>query len=44
MGETVDRGFTGLRSSGEMTWALGDDAGCDRVIEYEALLDDVFPA
>jgi hypothetical protein len=38
--ETVAKGFTGLRGSGEMTWALGDDTPSDRVIEYEALLND----
>ena len=32
-------GFTGLRLAGEMTWALGPDVGSDRLIEYEALLN-----
>jgi signal transduction histidine kinase len=41
--ETLAEGFTGLRGSGEMTWALGDEKGCDRAIEYEALLNDFFP-
>jgi signal transduction histidine kinase len=38
----VDQGFTGFRASGEMTWALGSQPGCDRLVEYEALLNDFF--
>lgn len=41
--ETAALGFSGLRSSGEMTWALGNEKGCERAIEYEALLNDFFP-
>jgi PAS domain S-box-containing protein len=40
--EALADGFTGLRLSGEMTWALGPEAGCDRVAEYEALLNRFF--
>jgi len=36
-------GFFGLRFAGEMTWALGPEAGCDRLIEYEALLNHYLP-
>ena len=32
-------GFTGLRSAGEMTWALRGLPGSDRLLEYEALLN-----
>ena len=32
-------GFSGLRVTGEMSWALGPESGCDRLIEYEALLN-----
>ncbi len=32
-------GFAGLRLTAEMTWALGQELGCDRIIEYEALLN-----
>jgi signal transduction histidine kinase len=39
----VRRRFTGFRVTGEMTWALGDEVGCDRLIEYEALLNRFFP-
>jgi len=41
--EAVQSGFRGLRITGEMTWALGGEIGCDRVIEYEALLNRYFP-
>jgi hypothetical protein len=39
-------GFTGVRSCGEMTWALRDIPGSERLMEYEALLStvaDTFP-
>ncbi|MFP2905286.1 MEDS domain-containing protein [Pyxidicoccus sp. 3LFB2] len=36
-------GFTGLRVTGEMTWALGPETGNDKLIEYEALLNRFFP-
>jgi CheY-like chemotaxis protein len=35
-------GFRGFRAAGEMTWALGPEPGCDRLIEYETLLDDFY--
>jgi hypothetical protein len=34
-------GFTGVRSAGEMTWALRGIPGSDRLLEYEALLNTV---
>jgi PAS domain S-box-containing protein len=34
-------GFAGLRVVGEMTWALGLEVGCDRLIEFEARLHDL---
>jgi signal transduction histidine kinase len=36
-------GRTGFRVTAEMTWALGQECGCDRLIEYEALLSEFFP-
>lgn len=41
--DALAAGFSGLRGVGEMTWALGTEAGRDRLIEYEALLNDFFP-
>lgn len=43
MEESVAAGFSGFRVTGEMTWALGNECGCERLIEYEALLNDFFP-
>jgi PAS domain S-box-containing protein len=47
LGETEAKaladGYTGLCITGEMTWALGPETGCERLIEYETLLNDYFP-
>lgn len=32
-------GFMAFRATGEMTWALGGEPGCDQLIPYETLLD-----
>jgi signal transduction histidine kinase len=40
--DALAAGFTGLRVTGEMTWALGSETGCDRLIEYEALINRFF--
>jgi len=37
--EALSDGFTGLRQIGEMTWLLGPEPGCDRLIEFEALVN-----
>lgn len=34
---------TGLRITGEMTWALGSETGCERLMEYERKLNEFFP-
>jgi len=36
-------GFKALRATGEMTWALGSEAGVERLIEYEAKLNYFIP-
>jgi signal transduction histidine kinase len=41
--DALARGHTGLRVTGEMTWALGSETSADRLIEYEALLNRYFP-
>ena len=38
-----EAGFTSLRVTGEMTWALGADEGNERLLEYEAKLNHFFP-
>jgi PAS domain S-box-containing protein len=37
-------GFTNLRVSADMSWALDSDVGSDRLIEYEARLNEWLPA
>jgi PAS domain S-box-containing protein len=34
-------GFSGLRLTAEPTWSFGSELGCDRLIEYEALLNQL---
>jgi signal transduction histidine kinase len=36
-------GFTGLCATGDMRWELGSDRNFERLLEYEALLEQVFP-
>lgn len=36
-------GYAALRVTAEMTWALGPEAGVERLIEYEAKLNGVIP-
>jgi len=42
--EAESRGFQGFRATGEMTWVLGSDCGCDKLIEYEVMLNEYFPS
>jgi len=37
----MDAGFAGVRTAGEMTWALRGLPGSDRLMEYEALINTV---
>lgn len=39
--QSIAEGFAGARLSGEMSWALRGAPGSDRLIEYEALLNNV---
>jgi len=36
-------GFSALRVTGEMTWALGNDPGVEKLMEYEAKLNHFLP-
>jgi signal transduction histidine kinase len=38
----VHDGFEGLCATGDMRWELGDDRNFDRLLEYEARLEQVF--
>ena len=37
-------GYTALRATGEMTWALAGEPGSERLVEYEARLNHFFPS
>lgn len=39
--QALREGFSGLCLTGEMTWACGPEEGNDRLIEYEALLNQL---
>ncbi|MDH3973871.1 MAG: MEDS domain-containing protein [Deltaproteobacteria bacterium] len=39
--QALDEGYGGARVSGEMSWALKDIPGSERLMEYEALVNDV---
>jgi signal transduction histidine kinase len=41
--QALAEGYAALRVTGEMTWALGAEVGCDRLVEYEARLNQFFP-
>jgi len=36
-------GFTGFRSAGELSWAAHGRCDCNRIVEYESMVDAVFP-
>jgi hypothetical protein len=40
--ETLNEGFTGLRTCGDMTWLLDRPPGSHQVVEYEALVTQLF--
>jgi signal transduction histidine kinase len=40
--EAVHEGFVGLCATGDMRWELGADENFDRLLEYEARLEQVF--
>ena len=47
LGEETDKalaeGYTALRATGEMTWALAGEPGSERLVEYESRLNHFFP-
>lgn len=40
--KALAEGYTALRATGEMTWALAGEPGSERLIEYEARINDLF--
>ncbi|MDP3683551.1 MAG: MEDS domain-containing protein [Ignavibacteria bacterium] len=41
--DAIEKGFSALRITGEMTWVLSGDPGTERLMEYEAKLNYFFP-
>ena len=41
--EAIRDGYSGLRVTGEMTWMLAAEPGSDRLMEYEAELNNFIP-
>jgi MEDS: MEthanogen/methylotroph, DcmR Sensory domain len=41
--KALAEGYTALRGTGEMTWALAGEPGSERLIEYESMLNTAFP-
>jgi len=41
--DAIEKGFSALRVTGEMTWVLSGDPGTERLMEYEAKLNYFFP-
>lgn len=40
--DALNDGFAGLRTCGDMTWLLDDAPGSQQVVEYEALVTELF--
>lgn len=38
-----NEGYSALRAAAEMTWALGEEPGCEQLVTYESYLNQVFP-
>jgi len=43
METAVKAGYTALRGTGEMSWALGGTAGLKKLVDYELKLNEFFP-
>ncbi len=39
----LDQGYRAVRASGEMTWALSNFPGCDKLLQYESRINSVMP-
>lgn len=40
--KAIAEGYTALRATGEMTWALAGEPGSERLIEYESRVNELF--
>ena len=43
MEDAQNRGFTALRTAGELSWASEGRADWDQLFAYEQMVDDIFP-
>lgn len=43
MEDAIARGFSALRTAGELSWAAQGFAGCDQLLTYEKWVDQYFP-
>ncbi|HEX2066043.1 MAG TPA: MEDS domain-containing protein [Candidatus Thermoplasmatota archaeon] len=43
LGKALEAGWDGMRGSGDMSWALDRPPGFERLLEYEAKLNDAIP-
>lgn len=43
MEDAIDRGFSALRTAGELSWASQGFVGCDQLLIYEKWVDQYFP-
>jgi hypothetical protein len=41
--QALSEGYSALRVTGEMTWALAGEPGSERLVEYESRLNEFFP-
>jgi hypothetical protein len=41
--ESVEAGFTGFRSAGELTWAADSQTHCKQVVGYEKMVEECYP-
>lgn len=40
--KAIAEGYTALRATGEMTWALAGEPGSERLVEYESRVNELF--
>jgi hypothetical protein len=41
--DAQEMGFSGLRTAGEMSWAMEGRNSCDQMLEYEQMVEELFP-
>jgi MEDS: MEthanogen/methylotroph, DcmR Sensory domain len=41
--QAVKLGFSGFRTAGDLRWAAGGRCSCDQMVEYEQMVEELFP-